>query len=221
MKKIATACLVAIFGVLAGAQPAAQQPAAPAEAPRSIDAERARISSERARLEAGFLAEDAECYKKFAVNSCLEKVNERRREVMGDLRRQEILLNDEERRIRGAEQIRKTEEKASPENQQEAADRRAKAAADYQSRLEREKKKIEDRAATKAGEQGNSDASAAKLKGSQEKSQARNDKQSKAAEEAQKYNDKQREAQERKAQHESDRLKQTKPPAKSLPLPGG
>jgi colicin import membrane protein len=219
MKKFAVACFIATLGVLAGAQPAAQQPAVPAEAPRSIDADRARINEDRARLEAGFLAEDAECYKKFAVNSCLGKVNERRREVMGDLRRQEILLNDEERRIRGAEQVRKTEEKSSPEKQQEAADQRAKAAADYQSRLEREKKKNEDRAAAKAGEQGNSDASAARLKGSQEKSQGRVDKQATAAAEAKKFSDRQKEAQERKAQHESERLKQTKPPAKSLPLP--
>ena len=44
---------------------------------------------------------------------------------MADLRRQEILLNDEERKIKGAEQIRITEEKASPEKQQEAIDRSA------------------------------------------------------------------------------------------------
>lgn len=219
MKRIVIACFIATLGGLASAQAVAPQPAVPAEAPRSIDAERTRIGAERARLEAGFLAEDAECYKKFAVNSCLGKVNERRREAMGDLRRQEILLNDEERRIRGAEQIRKTEEKASPANQQEAADRRAKAAADYQSRLEREKKKNEDRTAAKAGEQANSDANAARLKGSQDKSQARADKQATAAEEARKYNDRVKEAQERKAQHEIDRQKQTKPPAKSLPLP--
>lgn len=218
MKKFAAACLIATLGALAGAQPAVEAPA-PAEAPRSIDAERARINTERSRLEAGFLAEDAECYKKFAVNSCLGKVNERRREVMADLRRQELLLNDEERRIRGAEQIRKTEEKASPEKQQEAADRRAKAVEDYQSRLDREKKKNEDRAAAKSSEQSNSEASAARLKGSQEKSQARVDKQAEAAQEAQKFKDRQKEAQERKAQHEADRLKQAKPPAKSLPLP--
>jgi colicin import membrane protein len=217
MKKFAFACFIATLGVLASAQPAGEAPA-PA-APRSIDAERGRIGADRARLEAGFLAEDAECYKKFAVNSCLGKVNERRREAMADLRRQELLLNDEERRIRGAEQIRKTEEKASPENQQEAADRRAKAVSDYQSRLEREKKKNEDRAAAKSGEQGNSEASAARLKGNQEKSQARSDKQTTAAQEAQKLKERQQEALERKAQHESDRLKQTKPPAKTLPLP--
>ena len=218
MKKFAIACFIATLGVLASAQPAVI-PATPAEPPRSIDAERARINTDRTRLEAGFLAEDAECYKKFAVNSCLGKVNERRREVMADLRRQELLLNDEERRIRGADQIRKTEEKQSPEKLQEAADQRAKAVKDYESRLEREKKKVEDRAATKAGEQGKSEASATKLKGSQEKSQARSDKQAAAAEEAKKFSDKQKQAEERRAQHEKERLKETKPPAKSLPLP--
>jgi hypothetical protein len=216
MKNFAVACFFAALGVLANAQPT--EPLA-APAPPTMDAERARIGTERATLEAGFLAEDAECYKRFAVNSCLDKVNVRRREAMADLRRQEILLNDEERRIRGADQIRKTEEKASPENQQEAADRRAKAVSDYQSRLEREKQKTEDRAATQSSAQSNSEASAARLKGSQEKSQARTDKQATAAEEAKKLSERQKEAQERKAQHEADRLKQTKPPAKSLPLP--
>ena len=214
MKNFAIACFLAMSGMFA-----IGQPVAPAEAPPTRDAERARIGAERARLEAGFLAEDAECYKKFAVNSCLGKVNERRREAMGDLRRQELLLNDEERRIRGADQIRKMEEKQSPEKLQEAADQRAKAVKDYESRLEREKKKLEDRAAAKAGEQGKSEASATRLKGSQEKSQARSDRQGAAAEEAKKFSDKQKEAEERRAQHEKERLKETKPPAKSLPLP--
>jgi colicin import membrane protein len=214
MKNFAVACFLATSAMVALAQPAA-----PAETPLTRDAERARISAERARLEAGFLAEDAECYKKFAVNSCLGKVNERRREALGDLRRQELLLNDEERRIRGSDQIRKTEEKQSPEKLQEAADQRAKAVKDYESRLEREKKKVEDRAAAKAGEQGKSEASANRLKGSQEKSQAKGEKQTAAAEEARRFNDKQKQAEERRAQHEKERLKETKPPAKSLPLP--
>lgn len=218
MKNPAIACLLATLSFFASAQPAVQ-PQGPADPPRTVDAERARINADRARLEAGFLAEDAGCYKKFAVNSCLGEVNIRRREMMADLRRQEILLNDEERRTRGAEQIRKTEEKSSPEKLQEAADQRAKAAADYQSRLEREKKKIEERATAKSNEQSSSEASAARLKGSQEKSQARSDKQATSVEEAKKFGDKQKDAEERKAQHEKERLKKTKPPAKSLPLP--
>jgi colicin import membrane protein len=218
MKHLVTACFLSTLSVLANAQPTVEL-AAPAEKMRSIDAERARIGAERTRLEAGFLAEDAACYDRFAVNSCLGKVSDRRREAMADLRRQELSLNDEERRIRGAEQIRKTEEKSSPEKQQEAADRRAKALEDSQSRLEREKKKAEERGAAKAGEQGSSDANTAKVKGRQEKSRDRLDKQATAAEEAKKFSDRQKEAQERKTQHERDRLKQTKPAAKPLPMP--
>ncbi|MCJ7799513.1 MAG: hypothetical protein MUP33_07090, partial [Polaromonas sp.] len=56
-----------------------------------IGAERARIGAERAHLVAGFLAEDAACYKRFAVNNCLDRVNVKRREAMAILRHQEIL----------------------------------------------------------------------------------------------------------------------------------
>ena len=214
MKKLIIAFLLASLSAFAFAQ-------APAPAARvgSIDAERERISAERARLEAGFLTEDVACYKKFAVNSCLRDVNARRREAMAGLRRQEILLNDEERRIKGAEQIRKTEEKSSAEKQQEAADRRAKAFEDYQSRLEREKEKQQNRADTQAGEKASSEAQADKLGNKQKKARARADREAAAAEGTQKFNERQKEARERRAQHESEQLKRTKPPAKSLPLP--
>jgi len=214
MKKLVIAFFLASLSTFA----LAQVPA-PAARVGGIDAERERIGAERAKLEAGFLVEDAACYKKFAVNNCLSDVNTRRREAMADLRRQEILLNDEERRIKGAEQIRKTEEKSSPEKQQEAADRRAKALEDYQSRLAREKEKQQDRAAAQAGEKASSEASAGKLGSQQGKAQARAGRQAAAAEEAQKFNERQKEAKARRAQHDSDQLKRTKPPAKSLPLP--
>ena len=47
----------------------------------NISVQRTAISAERSRMEAGFLSEDAACYKKFAVNSCLGNVNSRRREA--------------------------------------------------------------------------------------------------------------------------------------------
>ena len=218
MKKFAIAFFLISLSVLAGAQTAAPLPA-PALEPGNTETERARISAERVSLEAVFLTEDVACYKKFAVNNCLGKVNSRRREALADLRRQEISLNDEERRLKGAEQLRRTEEKSSPERQQEAASSRAKALEDAQSRLERDKNKQQERAAAPSKAKANSDANAAKLRSSQQKAQARSDKQAAAAEEAKKFNDRQKESQARKAQHESERLKQVKPPAKSLPLP--
>ena len=185
----------------------------------TINAQRTAISVERARLATGFLAEDANCYKKFAVNNCLGNVNMRRSESMAELRRQEILLNDEERKIKGAEQIRRTEEKGSPEKQQEAIDRSASASEDYQLRLEREKNKKQDRATAQLNEKTARDANAEKLLRNQMKSIERNRKQAVAAEEAKKYADRQNEALKRRADHEAEKVKQAKPPAKSLPVP--
>ena len=185
----------------------------------NIDEQRAAISTERNRLEADFLTEDAACYKKFAVNSCLEKVNIRRRATMAGLRRQEIFLNDEERKIKGAQQIRKTEEKSSPEKLQEDADRRTKAVEDYQSRLEREKDNKQERGFAASDETAARESNAARLLARQKKIQARREQQAGAVEKAKEFDARQVQAQERQARHEADQLKRVKPLAKPLPLP--
>lgn len=187
--------------------------------PANIDAQRAAISAERSRLEAGFLTEEVACYKKFAVNSCLDDVNMQRRKAMAAFRRQEILLNDEERKVKGAEQVRQTEEKSLPEKTQEATASRNKALQDYQGRLERDKSKQQDRTAIQANEKGARDASAEKLLRHQKKNRARTEKQAAGLEEAKKFNERQQEARERRAQHEADQLKRVKSLAKPLPLP--
>ena len=85
-------CALAVGPALA--QPAAEVPAA------GRDTEKAQIAAERARLEAGFKAEEAACYRRFLVNACLEEIRPRRAEAMAELRRQEIVLNDAERKAR-------------------------------------------------------------------------------------------------------------------------
>ena len=185
----------------------------------TIGTQRAAISVERARLEKSFLMEDAACYKKFAVNNCLGNVNARRRQPMEDLRRQEILLNDEERKIKGAEQIRTTEEKTSPEKRQEAVDRNASAIEDHELRLEREKNKKQERAITQSNEKTARNANAEKLLRNQKKAVERDRKQAAAADQVGKYADRQNEAQKRRADHEVEKMKQAKPPPKSLPVP--
>ena len=218
MKKFLFTVLIAMLSALTSAQTGGEV-ATPAARRGTIDAERVKISAERAKLEAGFLVEDAACYKRFAVNSCLDRVNIRRRAAMADLRGREIALNDEERKIKGAEQIRKTEEKSSPEKLQEAADVRAKAVADYQSRLDRDKQKQQDRASVQSSEKVNGKASAEKLKNNQQKARSRSDRSATAAEEAKKFNERQKEAATRRAQHESDQLKRGKRSPNPLPLP--
>lgn len=86
--------------------------ALPAVAQQADDAaERQRITAERARVEAEFDQAHKACYQKFAVNDCISDARARRREQMADLRRQELVLNDAERRRRSAERLDEIEKK--------------------------------------------------------------------------------------------------------------
>ena len=190
-----------------------------AAAPANPDAERTRIAAERVRLESGFLTEDAACYQRFFVNSCLDDVNTRRRETLAALRTQEIVLNEQERKLRGAEQIRRIEEKASAESQQQQADQRAKAASNDQSRLNGQKEKQQSRTKAQAAEQANSEARAERLRANQQKKQARSDRQAAEAAETARYDARQKEAEARRAQNAREQLQRAKPTAKPLPLP--
>ena len=190
-----------------------------AAVPASPDAERTRITVERARLEAGFLTEDAACYQRFFVNSCLDEVNTRRRETLAALRTQEIVLNEQERKIRGDEELRKIEEKASFDTQQQQADQRARAASSEQSRLNAQKEKQQSRTKAQAAEQANSEARMERLRANQQKKQTRSDRQAAEAAETTRYEARQKEAEDRRAQNAREQLQRAKPTAKPLPLP--
>ena len=183
------------------------------------DAERLRISADRARLEAAFALEDAACYKRFLVNNCLDEVNVRRRDALADLRRQEILLNDQARKAKAAEQLQKTEDKTAPEKLQQEADKRAQAVKDLEDKTAREKQKNADREALQAGEKAKSAATADRIKSNQDKAAGRAAKQAAAAEELKKYNERQEQARERQARYARDKASQTKAPAQPLPAP--
>ncbi len=214
MKRFFWGVGLVLLGGVAGAQTPPEE-----HASRRIDSERAKIMTERSRLEADFFAEDRACYQRFAVNACLAKVNTRRRQAMADLRRQEVLLNDEERKVSGIEQQRRTEEKSSPEKLEEGSQQRAKAAQDYQSRLSREKIKQQERAATPAAEAAAHKANAEKQMNQQKDNAMRADKQAAAAAEQAQYDARQKDAEARRAQYESDMRSRPKSSAKTLPLP--
>jgi colicin import membrane protein len=72
-------------------------------------AELARINAQRERAEAEYAAQEKACYSRFAVNDCIETARKRRRDALADLRRQEVALNDAERRRRAAERLRDIE----------------------------------------------------------------------------------------------------------------
>ena len=218
MTKIVWLVLALSWVLGANAQAPAANTAMPAAVPMTPDAERVRIAAERARLEAGFNLENTACYQKFMVSNCLDEVKLRRRGALADLRRQEITLNALERKGKAAGQIKKTEEKSSPENQQQDAEKRAAALKDFQIRMDREKQKNASRAESQANEPASSSALAERIRANQEKAVERANKQAASPEALKKFNERQEKARERRAQHERDALNQTQP-AQHLPVP--
>ena len=89
------------------------QPVVPDTVVAREAAEHARIRTEREDAQTRFLAQDVQCYQRFAVNDCLGEVRTQRRAVLADLRRQEISLNDTQRKRRAAEQLLRADDKAA------------------------------------------------------------------------------------------------------------
>ena len=138
---------------------------------------------------------------------------------MADLRRQEIMLNDEQRKGKAEQQIRKSQEKSSSESMQQDSDRRTNAIEDFRGRQGRDQENAQRRNASVANEAAARDANAARLENHEKKNQARAEKQAKAVEEAKKIKERQIQAQERRAQYEADQANRVKPASKPLPLP--
>ena len=208
-----------LIGLLLGASVQAQEVPPTQEAPSQVQIQRARIAAERSKLTAQFDEQEAACYRKFAVNSCLAPLKVKRREAMADLRRQDVILNDAERRRKGAEQLQKAEEKASLENQQKALERRQQIQRDLNARQERRMRKDQERLSMKQGAAEKTTDSVNRMNDAQNKAQERAQKESQAAEKREQYEQKQREVQERRARLERKRLDQQGHEAQPLPLP--
>jgi colicin import membrane protein len=183
-----------------------------------VAAQRARIAAGRRDTEAAFRAQEKACYGKFALNDCLAAAKAHRREVLADLRRQEVSLNDAQRKQRAAEHLRNLEERAAPERQQSEAERRSKSLAEQRER--------DAGAAQKAAQRASSEASAparsAERQQEVERKKAENSaaRKQRAEEAAQNVKDRQQrlaEAQERKAGRERRLAERNKPAAKPLP----
>ena len=209
MKNVIFFCLTAALSGAGFAQP-------------ELEAERGRIAAERARAQAGFAAEGSACYKRFWVNNCLDQVKARRLEVLSDLRRQEVVLNDQERKAKGAEQLLKIEEKSSMATEQAQADRRFEAINKAQSKSEREVQGVQG-SSTLGTEQASraqsgKTSAADRLNANQKKLASRVQKQALEADEANKFKAKQQRAKERQEKNAaSQRGKQNSPALPALP----
>jgi colicin import membrane protein len=180
-------------------------------------AERSRIVAQRNLLEAGFKAEEAACYSRFMVNACLEEIRPRRAQAMADLRRQELVLGDFDRKARAADQIQKTEEKNSPERQQQRADQEAQARQATDRRAERNEERTQTQVKATADAQANVSAAQARQKSSQAKAgeaQSRHEQAVANTLEAKTRADK---AAQRQAEREKKRKEKGPPTGKPLP----
>jgi len=176
--------------------------------PLDIEGERSRIQAERTREESLNVKEEAACYAKFAVTNCLGQVRVRRREALDKLRRQEVALNDAERKQKALEQIERIKENSSAQRLEEEAVRRLEAREAQQER--------EDRAAEKAAASGKAKSgqpAASSATKPIEQGRTADD----TAKEQQQYNDKLREAQEHRASRE--KINKEKAGTSSKPLP--
>ena len=200
--------------------------AAHAQAPDAA-AERARIKSEREAAEARYTEAQKACRAKFAVNDCMDDARRAHNVVVNELKRQERVLNDAERKRKAAERQKDIDERNSPERQKEAAEKRAKAVADQQERDARAAEKAGKRATDEAerekrgprvkephgasGPQGKPrEPQAAKGHGLTPEEAAKN----RAAHDA-----RIQEAEQHRAEVAERNAKRTNPPAADLPLP--
>lgn len=79
--------------------------------------ERERITAERAKVEAAFGEQEKACYGKFSVNDCVDAARGKRRQALADLRRQEIHLNDAQRKRKADERLRELEQRKAEQPQ--------------------------------------------------------------------------------------------------------
>lgn len=182
-----------------------------------LDAERARLAKERQAMDAAYEADRAACYKKFAVESCLQDSRARRRTLNDNIKRQEAVVNDIDRQRRGADEQLKLDQKAADAASSDAETKRQQA---LQSQQDREQRAA-DHAASRA--QAAADQ-AEQQRRFQQKQQDHQDELAKQAREraqepaaVQAYQDKLDKAQQQRADLERRNAANTKP--RSAPLP--
>jgi colicin import membrane protein len=189
-------------------------------------AERERISQERKRVSADYEAAKVDCYQRFGVNDCLTQARNRHNGQQADLKRQDISLSDLQRKRRGAEQLRKVEEKTSPQRQEEIAQQRGKGLAADAKRQERQNERA---APVAKPANGPKSASAAPKARSSDAANKQARQKSKAAEAQERIaaaarakvqsEERQKDAAAHAASAQARQTQKKKPPAATLPIP--
>jgi hypothetical protein len=182
-----------------------------------FEAERSRLTAERAAIDARFEKERAACYQKFAVEDCLRDSRRRRRAETDHIKRQETAINDIERQRRGAAELEKLDQKAATRRPQDTPEKQNES---RQAQKDREQRAA-DHAASRAATAAEADERRREL---EEKQKAHADNQAKAGQKraeapaaAERFENKQQKAAEHRASRERQNAERTKP--RGAPLP--
>jgi colicin import membrane protein len=186
------------------------------------------IAAQRQAVERKHAAEVAACYQQFFVNECSADARRKRNEAMAEFKRQEVMLNDEARRVKTAEQVGKREERLSVERQEAAAQQRNERTDQARQRQQAQGQREDERQQAHRAEpsgQGDRQTKSVPKGAPKEVRKAQPpampmarvpDAQSSMNE----FNLKQQEAAQRKADLEKSRSERTKPLASPLPAAG-
>ena len=179
-------------------------------------AELERIKTQRQAVDARFAAEQKACQGRFGVNDCVDAARRARRDALADLRRQEVSVNDAERKRKAAERLHEIEEGAQARKQDASPRKREAALDDHRQR--------EARASAKADKKAQRGAAAARKAGAPASApaQPRLGRQPTPEEAAASRNEqlqRQQEAQARKERVRKRVAERTKPAASALPVP--
>ena len=183
-----------------------------------ISAERERIKAERSQMEAEYSQSLRACYQKLNVNSCKDDAFKIRLQKTNMLRAQERVLNDQDRKQRGAAALQSIEEKNSLEAQTEDAERRARSAQQHLDKLESNLEKNEARLEKEAREAENLEKNAQRQLELSERQRAHQEKANAAKAEREKHLQKMQAAKEHREQVERNRVQRGTPGAAPLPV---
>ena len=174
------------------------------------------LAQRRSAADALYTSERAACYQRFAVNGCLQQVQRRHSDRLHDIRRDEIVLNNLERKRNAAAEMRKLEQRSSAETQeQNERDRRQRAQELADKQRDRDERLRGKNAPTPTSKQPNAKSTPTPRSQKSPQAQAHD-----AAQARQEFEQKQTDAAQHKADVEANRKARTKPLAAPLPPQG-
>ncbi|MBS7808447.1 hypothetical protein [Variovorax sp. PCZ-1] len=199
--------------------------------------ERARIKRERDQLNLNLAEQRRACYQKLAVTPCLNDARDVHNEKMRDLKRQEVALNNAQRKRAAADRVEALDQRNSPEAQLRRAQERGKAmeaaARREESQAQRQKSREAKLAEAAANAQAKSNAPAKEREAELPQPQGKPSGQAakkvapdqglgqaeRAAKSSQQAAQREKEAAERRAKAAEREAKRKKPAAAGLPVP--